>query len=519
MRTEDLHTTIEDFKKCREFVEDTLNSSSVTSTVVTETMLVFEALFHNLNEQCGSDTGLTLSGRVHMGDVRVTIGFEGKMFDPLDDRDDPFSPENRILRAYADKLGHSYHSGYNKITISVKRSYRRVIMSCFIAMLLAIAVYVPVHFMATDVYTLFLYRDVVFPLERLFTNAILMIGAPVTFLSLINNLTDVYILSERDSGVRKLQGSTIGSSILAVLLAVAAAAVLVNIMTPGKGMLPETPEIAIRTFFSEFILSLMPPSIFEPFVTTSPMPLLILASLFTYAFCSVGKYFDVLKTAVNAGYVLCSRVLSIIMSTLPFFIFASVFDLLLSYGFLGFLQLVVLFIAVCASLVIMIAFYAVRLMIRGVDVKKFAKDLFPLIIENFKINSAIDAVPFNIRYCARTLKIERGKLERFLPVLAQINLDGNCYMLTLVSLLLLFASGTDATPLTIIAIGVLVLFLSLGAPNQPGTCVIGLAIIITYLNTPTLLPLAICAEFLFGGIVNIINVIGDIVTVAGEKTS
>ncbi len=518
MKKEEIRIAAGKFEEARQFVEDVLRNDGISGEMVNETMLVFEALHHNLIEQEGEDKILTITGGASFGDVRITIRFEGSMFDPLDDSEDPFSPENRILRAYADKLDHSYHSGYNRINISVRRSYRQVMMWCLIAVACGFAVYLPVYFAAGEANAVRLLDNIIFPFETVFSNAILMIGAPVTFLSLIKNLTDVYILSERDSGIRQLQRITLSTSITAVILAVAATAVVINLDSAARGLIQEDVSLNVgRSSFSGIISSLIPPSIFEPFVAISPLPLLILAILFTYAFCSVGKYFDVLKTAVDAGYVLCSRVLSIIMSALPVFVFAAVIDLLITYGFAAAWGIILLGIIVILSLVLMVVFYAIRLKAAGVPVKPFIKDLIPLIYENMKINSAIDAVPFNVRYCARVFRFDRARLERFLPVLAQINLDGNCYMLTIISLVLIYISGTELSLILIVSIGALVLFLSLGAPNQPGTFVIGLVIIFAFLHTDDLLPLAICAEVLFGGIVNIINVIGDIVTVATAK--
>ena len=63
-------------------------------------------------------------------------------------------------------------------------------------------------------------------------------------------------------------------------------------------------------------------------------------------------------------------------------------------------------------------------------------------------------------------------------------------------------------------IALLVFFLSLGAPNQPGSCLIGVLIILSYMNALELIPLAIFSELVFGSLQNLINVVGDIVTAA-----
>ena len=74
--------------------------------------------------------------------------------------------------------------------------------------------------------------------------------------------------------------------------------------------------------FSELIESLVPDSIFEPFETIMPVPLIIVAMIVTYAFCTVGKYFDQMKKAIDACYTLFSRMLQVVMYAFPFFCFS-----------------------------------------------------------------------------------------------------------------------------------------------------------------------------------------------------
>ena len=138
----------------------------------------------------------------------------------------------------------------------------------------------------------------------------------------------------------------------------------------------------------------------------------------------------------------------------------------------------------------------------------------PLIIENIKIGSAIDAVPFNVRYCAKHYGMNRSRIKNSLQITAQLNLDGNCYLIMVVSLLLITFSNIDLTWIDITGIGVLVFFLSLGAPNQPGSILIGVLIMLQFANAFDMLGMAIAAEVFLGGMQNITNVIGDIVLAA-----
>jgi Na+/H+-dicarboxylate symporter len=105
-----------------------------------------------------------------------------------------------------------------------------------------------------------------------------------------------------------------------------------------------------------------------------------------------------------------------------------------------------------------------------------------------------------------------------MPVLAQINLDGNCFLIMLIALAFVFMTGTNVSWLNLAGIATLVLFLSFGAPNQPGSILIATLIITSYLHSYEMMCVAIYAEALFGSSLNIANVIGDVVSVAiGEQ--
>lgn len=156
-------------------------------------------------------------------------------------------------------------------------------------------------------------------------------------------------------------------------------------------------------------------------------------------------------------------------------------------------------------------------MIGGVKLRPFFKHLPTLLKENYKIGSVIDAVPFNIRYCVKNYGMDRKRITDKLTILAQISLDGNCYLIMLMGMLFVFMMVSQASWFHIIVIGIMVVFLSFGAPNQPGSILIGTLIIALFLKADMLIPTAVYLEVFFGAIQNLINVLGDMVTVAIEE--
>ena len=147
------------------------------------------------------------------------------------------------------------------------------------------------------------------------------------------------------------------------------------------------------------VTSSVPPSIFEPFEAISPVPLMLIALLVTYALCSAGKHFDALRQAMEACYTLFSRMLHVVVAALPVFCFLAFVDVLICDDFWGIPFILGIVAVISVSLLLLFATYAVRLKVHGVKVIPFVRKLVPLIRENFKIGSSIDAAPYNVRYC------------------------------------------------------------------------------------------------------------------------
>ena len=507
----------EDYPAAKKYIANMLRENSVSRTMISETLLVFEALCYKIFEQRKNpESEVTVSGFRRMGDSAIEITFVGGRFDP--DPQDPsrMTPEDSILRAYADKIDYSYRSGLNRIAITTKRNHLVSVGIYAASLMLGILAYTVLHFAAPEEIQYIVAYKFVFPLERLFLNAILMISAPVTFLSMLKHLTDTYIIAESTSSARKLHRNTINSSLIAVVLAVVVSRVLTQLFFTNTPFSGKYSHGAVDPDPETLIPSLLPSDIFAPFQTVMPYALIILAVLTTYAFCSVGKYFDRMKEAIDAAYVLFARMLSIVMYALPACAFCAIMDELLSDGFAALPYLAAIIAAAFAGLIVLLGYYVARLLARGIRPLPYLKKMMPLIQENARIASAFDAVPYNIRYCARVYGFDRRRLEKSLPVLAQINLDGNCFLITVIAMLYIAVNSTPLSLGDTIAVGILVL-LSLGAPNQPGSCLIGLTIVMIFLQAQDLATIAIIGEVFFGGILNLTNIAGDLVTVAIEE--
>lgn len=497
------------------YIEEGLRQNHINKQILSETMLVFEALFHNLVElKVNQNVLLTVSMQKAIGEVNVKLGYEGKPYVPPEEDQNDHSPESGILRAYHEKVSYHYSFGYNIIRIVVRRSYSGFLLSCFTGIVLATVIGLPLYSVLSADTRYLVEEQFLYPLTRMFANAMLMVGAPITLFSMIRNMTDLYIVAEWNSSGRMLQIKTLITSAISVFLAFCMSFLFVALMHSHANYLQGYGQTMT---FESVLESMVPSNIIEPFETFMPFPMIIVALMITYALCSVGEYFDTIKKGIDICYALFSKMLNVVMGLLPLFCFLAFLTPLISDGPRAFKLIVNAVLIIIVSLSAMALFYIVRLKYGGVKVWPFLKKMPPLIWENLKINSVIDAVPFNIRYCVKNYGYNRKRLSENLPILAQANLDGNCFIIMMIAMLLIFLMGNEAAWAQITVIGILILFLSFGAPNQPGSILIGTLIVISYLKAEDLISFAIYMEVFFGVMQNLINVIGDIVTVAIEE--
>lgn len=515
MREITVNARLDDYEKAEVFIEKELQRSKLSRQIISENVVVFEALFNDIiMSGYPEDTEIKLQIKSSFGNPSVIMGFAGGRYVPCGGESIDESVEYKIIKGYEDKLDFIYQASYNIIRLNVKRAYAPQIIFCGAGIAAAMILYAALSKInpgSKDV----LLGSVVLPVENLFADAMLLIGTPLTFFSVLKNLLETYIVSARSSNARKLQSKTLETSAAAVVLAVLLGLVL-NRFTPFlRGAFG---DISVTGYYGkdlpELISSFMPSDIFEVFKMLSPFPLILISLLMVVALRSAGGQFDKLKSAIDAGYVLFSKMLNLVMFFLPAFCFLAFLHILLSDGFSSLAGVALCLLTTVAGLVILFLTYAVRLKLAGIPVLDFVKRLRPVLKENLKINSAIDAIPYNIRQCSRIFGISRGYLEDAMPVLSQTNLDGNCFIIMTITMLLIASSGSTVPWWNYLFLAALVLFLSLGAPNQPGSILIGVVIIINYLKIPQMIPVAIYCEVLLGAEQNYVNVVGDLVMAA-----
>ena len=209
----------EEYEKILDYARHLLDENRIAGSISSETMLVLEALCHRISGQKDARTKVKIRGRKTTSLISITMGYEGEMFNPAANDPEETASDDRILTVYADKIEYRYPEKYNIIRITVRRNHMSFILPCFIGIAAATAAFIPIWLYTDASQKHDLLSTYVFPFERMYANAIMMAGTPVVFFSLLRNLTNTFIVSERELGMGKLQIVTMLSSVCAVLLA------------------------------------------------------------------------------------------------------------------------------------------------------------------------------------------------------------------------------------------------------------------------------------------------------------
>lgn len=517
-KTTKISANEENYPQARAFIESALNKRSVNASIASEMMPLFEALFREIVSHVDDTaTELEISSARKLGHTDIKMTFPGARFSLLEG-DASSDPDAKIIEAFSDKISCSYQGGYNVVRVSVRQSAWAFILPNLVAVAAAVIVGLILAAMFDDVALQQITEEWVAPLEKLFTNAVLMIGAPMTLFSLLKNVTDSFIVAERHSSSRKLFVTSMASSVTVVAIALVMGFVVAQSILSTSGI-TERFDLGFASWsLASAVDQIIPSSIIEPFETISPIPMIVVALLVAGALGSMGQNFSAIKYAIDVCYDLFSSILNIVMTAFPVACFLLFLEVLLAEGgIMSFLEILFIAVIVFVCTIPALAVYALGLKAHGIPVREFARKLWPLVKENFAIGSVIDAVPYNTRYCEENLGISRQRLEKELPVLAQTSLDGNCFILMLLATIYIFVANCEVSWINVAVIALIVMFLSFGAPNQPGSILIGMLIILAYLNSDAAVSLALCFELFCGGLQNILNVISSVVTVTENE--
>lgn len=501
-----------------ESVKADLSTTRLHEQILLDTTLISEELLLLIAEQySGEELTVSISG--HPTAPNITYSFPGRRFS-INEDESQTNPGIAILTQYDDKITFKYQAGVNYITIKTKHSYAFTLLMSVIAVIAAIPVsFVLLHFFGHSD-TMVVINNYLLKVEEMFGAAMALLATPITFLSLSLFIAKNYNLFENRSNNNILVKRYMSTSFCAVLIGFFAFYLLIYgifrddsyVVTLGDTDSVREGLNNVFDFFSEMI----PESVFSPFSGVSLSSMLFLSVLFGIALGQIGGGgIPVVNISQSLNRLFC-QMLSMISNTFPIFVFISCVELNTSIEGAGVLvEYAFGFASILLGLIIALILYSAILFFNKISPVWFWKQCGPSIITIFKIGSSISAIPYTIRVCRRRLGIPTDFLKFAIPLGANINMDANCITMSILSLGMLYSYDQTISLARLIELTFIIVLLSVGAPNQPGSCIICMTVLTPFIGiTQSSISAFIIYDALLGMFLAGFNVIGDMVSTA-----
>lgn len=483
--------------------------------LIDEYRLLVEELVRKLVGASAPGAELTLDVSENHRKFRLRFSCAGKPVSLTRENEDDLS--GLLLDEYADCLQQSYTAGTNHVSFSAAVTFDRFLLRCAISFAAALVCYTVARFFLPESALVWIDSNLFFPISTIFTEAMTMLATPVAFFSLAASLISLYMSWDNNRRLDRVIVRYFASSVAVIVIGFASAMLLKNAFRAFDPEVYATARVDILGatlggFFEEAVVS----NLVEIFFSENPLPMLLFSVLMALAAVRLfGRTGENVRGGILGLHGIFSQMLNFLYSLAPFFLFFSVVTSLYDSGY-SFLWRVLLFLALltipcCLALL----GYAFSLRLSGLPLRDFREKYGAVVLENLRIGSNIQAFPYNRRQLRRITGLPRAYLNETLRLGTIMNMDGSSLVTSFAITLYVNCCGIRLPWHLQLALFLVLLLVSAGAPNQPGSCLLIMVVLFRFVGiSSVLLADILVVEVFFGKFYSFLNSLGDIVSIA-----
>jgi aerobic C4-dicarboxylate transport protein len=324
-----------------------------------------------------------------------------------------------------------------------------------------------------------------------FIKLIKMVIAPIIFCTVVSGISHIQDARKVGRvGIKALLYFEIVSSFALII-----GLVMGNLIQAGHGLAAKPDAGAVASYVKQaeaqksvdFVLNIIPDSVFGAFARGDILQVLLFAILFGFALMALGERGHRLRDIIDDASHAVFGVIAIVMKAAPFGAFGAMAYTIGKFGpaALGNLVgLIVLFYATAALFVVVVLGLIARLV--GFNIFKFIVYIKDELLIVLGTSSSESALPQLMEKLER-LGCSKSVVGLVVPTGYSFNLDGTNIYMTLATLFIAQALGVDLTFSQQITILVVAMLTSKGASGVTGAGFITLAATLTVVN-PALVP-------------------------------
>jgi proton glutamate symport protein len=332
---------------------------------------------------------------------------------------------------------------------------------------------------------------------QLFIQALMLVSLPLIISSVLTGIAQIAKDHSFKRIIAKVFATFLSINFLALLVAVLITILFKKelqasasaIYASKSDLMSQAPSVAngMNFNFFQFFLQIIPPNLVEAFYNVKVLGLIFFSLLFGYAMTKIeGKPFEVLQNFWKGIFQTMIGMTELILKFLPLGVFCLVAKQFASTGFetLEFLGLFFGVATLALASFVFIVLPLILFFVAGVSPRRHFKAMFPALITAFSTSSTSATLPVTIDCLEKRAKVS-PKLSQLIPPLgASLNMSATVLFSFLAVVFIAGAFGIALNFHTLLIIGFLSFFLSMGVAGIPSGCLVIVMIILKSLNLP-----------------------------------
>jgi aerobic C4-dicarboxylate transport protein len=325
------------------------------------------------------------------------------------------------------------------------------------------------------------------PLGDGFIKLIKMCIGPIIFCTVVHGvMTDVKLKIGRLGLKSLIYFEVLTSFALLIGLFVA------HYLKPGSGMNADAASIDVSGLgnykkpqmnFTDFILNIIPDTIFHAFVTADILPILFISLVFGLVLASMKDQVPLLAKGVEELSLVILKIINFIVKLAPIGAFGAMSYTIGKFGFaalLPLLKLMVTFYSTCILFIFIV--FGIILKLCGTGIFKLLYHIKEEIFLVFGTSSSETALPSMIKKMEK-FGCEKSIVGFVIPAGYAFNLDGTCIYFTMAIMFIAQAFNIDLSLAQILTVIFVLLITSKGAAAVVGSAFVTLAATLSVIDS------------------------------------
>ena len=493
--------------------EQFLSEANVDGKDILRIRLAMEETLLNYQKILGETESFSLRCVKRLGRLRMELSVLGLRYDPFAGEEEG----GEILRGILAGMGVApvwqYKNGVNQIIFTPRKRKPSQILLLAVSVVLA-AVCGGICTLLPEYIWSFLSVQLIAPIFNTFMGLLTAIAGPMIFLSVVwgvYSIGDTATLSK--IGKRMILRFLLMSLLLALL---AGAAMLPFFPLTGSG--------GSSFDFSQLlqmVLDIVPGNFFTPFTQANPLQIIFVAVVIGLAMLVLGAKVTTVASFVEQSNSVIQLIMEAVSGLIPFFVFGSIFNMILSGSISTLLQSSKLLPIMLLGHVLVCAVYLLLVCVRKrVSLPIFVKKVAPTFLIGLSTASSAAAYSTNVDCCEKQLGIDRQIINFGIPLGQVVFMPGAAVIFLAAGLCMAEVYGVPISPAWLISALLITVVLAVAAPPVPGGGLTCYTMLFLQLNIPAeavaiTIALNVILEF-FGTAVNLFCLQAELVELAGS---